>query len=60
MEFTFTVKIDAPTIEKAKEALQAMIDLKKSLQHEDLIYLANLAKRKPSFVKKAKPYESYL
>lgn len=56
MEFTFNVKIDAPTIEKAKEALQAMIDLKKSTSHEDLILFAKKVKENPGLIQKAKKW----
>ncbi len=56
MEFTFNVKIDAPTNDKAKEALQAMIDLKKSMSHEDLILFAKKVKEKPSLIQTAKQW----
>lgn len=56
MEFTFTVKIDAPTIEKAKEALQAMIDLKKSMSHEDLLLFTKKVKEKPNLIQTAKKW----
>lgn len=56
MEFTFNVKIDAPTIEKAKEALQAMIDLKKSMSHEDLLLFAKKIKEKPHLIQTAKKW----
>ena len=56
MEFTFNVKIDAATNEKAKEAIQAMIDLKKSMSHEDLILFAKRVKEKPSLIQTAKKW----
>ena len=56
MEFTFNVKIDAPTNDKAKEALQAMIDLKKSMSHEDLILFSKKVKEKPSLIQTAKKW----
>ena len=56
MEFTFNVKIDAPTNEQAKEALQAMIDLKKSMSHGDLLLFAKKVKEKPSLIQTAKKW----
>ena len=56
MEFTFTIKVDAPTNEKAKEALQAMVDLKKSMSHEDLILFAKKVKQKPSLIQTVKKW----
>lgn len=56
MEYTFNVKIDAPTNDKAKEALKAMIDLKKSMSHEDLILFAKKVKEKPSLIQTAKQW----
>lgn len=56
MEFTFNVKIDAPSIEKAKEALQAMIDLKKSMTHEDLLLFRNKIATNPSLIQTAKKW----
>ena len=56
MEFTFNVKIDAPNIDKAKEALQAMIDLKKSMSHEDLLLFSKKVKEKPSLIQTAKKW----
>ena len=56
MEFTFNIKIDAPTIEKAKEALQAMINLKKSMSHEDLLLFSQKVKEKPNLIQTAKKW----
>jgi hypothetical protein len=56
MEYTYNVKIDAPTAEKAREALQAMLDLKKMLAHEDLLLLAKKIKEKPSLIQTAKKW----
>lgn len=56
MDFTFNIRIDASTNEKAKEALQAMIDLKKSMSHEDLLLFAKKVKEKPSLVQTAKKW----
>lgn len=56
MEYIFNVKIDAPTSEKAKEALQAMIDLKKSMSHEDLLLFSKKVKQNPSLVQTAKKW----
>ncbi len=56
MEFTFTVKIDAPSNEKARQALQAMIDLKKSMSHEDLVLFAKKVKENPTLIQTAKKW----
>ena len=56
MQFTFNVKNDAPTIEKAREALQAMIDLKKTMSHEDLLLLAKKVKENPTLIQTAKKW----
>ncbi len=56
MQFTFNIKIDAPTIEKAREALQAMIDLKKTMSHEDLLLLAKKVKENPTLIQTAKKW----
>ena len=56
MEFTFNIKIDALTNEKAREALQAMVDLKKSMSHEDLVLFARKVKEKPSLIQTAKKW----
>ena len=56
MEFIFNVKIDAPTSEQAKEALQAMIDLKKSMSHKDLLLFAEKIKEKPYLIQTAKKW----
>lgn len=56
MEFTFNVKIDAPTNEKAREALQAMIDLKKSMSHEDLLLFSKKVKENPGLIASAKKW----
>lgn len=59
---TKTVKftVTADTDEKCTEKLIAAQDILKALPHDDLIYLADLAKKKPNFVKAAKPYVKYL
>ena len=56
MEYSYTVKIDAPTPEKAKEALQALMDLKKSMSHEDLILFAKKVKADPGLIQTAKKW----
>ena len=38
------------------EAINAMNDIQKALSHDDLIYLAGIAKKKPHFVQKAKAF----
>ncbi|OFY84126.1 MAG: hypothetical protein A3F72_19805 [Bacteroidetes bacterium RIFCSPLOWO2_12_FULL_35_15] len=53
---TVTFTVTADTDLKCTEKLQAASDIIKSLPHDDLIYLAGLAKKKPNFVQKAKPY----
>jgi hypothetical protein len=56
MEYSYTVKIDAPTPEKAKEALQAMLDLKKTMSHEDLLLFAKKVKDNPGLIQTAKKW----
>lgn len=56
VNFTVTAATDAKCLE-ALHAAQAII---KALPHEDLLYLADLAKKKPNFVQAAKPYVKYL
>ena len=56
MEFTFNVKIDAPSNEKARAAIQAMIDLKKSMSHEDLLLFAKKVKENPGLIQTAKKW----
>jgi len=57
---TYNFSITKVDENKCREAMQAASDLVKSLPHEDLVYIAELAKRKPNFVSKAKPYEKFL
>jgi hypothetical protein len=56
MEYTYNVKIDAPSSDKAKEALQAMFDLKKAMSHEDLILFAKKVKENPGLIQTAKKW----
>lgn len=56
MEFSFTVKIDAVNNEKAREAIQAMIDLKKAMSHDDLVFFAKKVKENPSLINTAKKW----
>ncbi|HEY0029143.1 MAG TPA: hypothetical protein VGC65_00180 [Bacteroidia bacterium] len=60
MEKTYNFKIEKPTEAQCLEAMKAAADIVRSLPHADLLYLADLSKRKPTFVTKAKPYEKYL
>jgi len=53
-EFNFNVKIESENIDKAKEALSAMLDLKKTLTHDDLVGLAKKIKAKPGVIAMAK------
>ncbi len=56
VNFTVTADTDAKCTEKLTAA-KVIIEL---LPHDDLLYLADLVKKKPNFVKKAKPYVIYL
>ena len=57
---SYTISITRENEKQCPEAAQAAVDIIKALPHDDLLYLADLAKKKPNFVKKAKPYVSYL
>lgn len=52
--YHFNVQIESESIEKAREALTAMLDLKKKLSHDDLVGLAKKIKNNPSIIKTAK------
>lgn len=60
MEKNYNFKVTADTEQKCLEKVTAASDIIKALPHDDLIYLADLAKKKPNFVKKAKPYSHLL
>lgn len=55
---TFNFNITNTDETKCREAMQAANDIVKALPHEDLLYLAIVAKKEPHFVSKAKPYMS--
>jgi len=55
-QFEFKVKIQAISKANAKQALNAMFDIKKSMSDEDLIGLAKIVKEKPHLIKKAKMF----
>lgn len=57
---TYNFTITAADEAKCREAMQAASDLVKSLSHADLLFIADLAKKKPQFVQKAKPYVNML
>lgn len=57
---TVNFTVGAASDEECLEALKALETLVKNLPHDDLVYLADLASRKPNFVSKAKPYVKYL
>lgn len=57
---TVNFTVTAGTDEKCRQALQALKDIVTSVPHDDLLYMADLAKKKPNFVQKAKPYVKYL
>ena len=54
--FEFKIKIEASTNERAREALSAMIDLKKSMSHEDLILFSKKVKADPGLIQTAKKW----
>lgn len=56
MEVKATIKVNTDTESKGQEAIKAAAKIINSLPHDDLIYLAELAAKKPDFVKRAKPY----
>ncbi|GEM_PF-6602283 len=57
---TVNFTVTAATDEKCLEALKALQTLVTKLPHDDLIYLADLAAKKPNFLPQAKPYIKYL
>jgi hypothetical protein len=54
MLFEYKIKIEAKNKEEAEKALQAMIDLKKTLSYEDLILFARKVRENPSLIQSAK------
>jgi hypothetical protein len=54
--FEFKVKIQANNSDEAKHILNALFDIKKSVETKDLILFANKVKEKPGLVKKAKKF----
>jgi len=60
MEKTYNLKVTADTEQKCLEKIMAASDIIKSLPHDDLMLLADIAKKKPNFVQKAKPYMNML
>ncbi|MDO9186933.1 MAG: hypothetical protein Q7W13_13045 [Bacteroidia bacterium] len=57
---TVNFTVNAATEAKCTEALTALQTLVTKLPHDDLVYLADLASKKPNFVPQAKPYIKYL
>ncbi len=55
-KFEFKVKIQAKSNAVAKSLLAAMFDIKKVLSDADLLSLADLLKKKPGLIKKAKRF----
>ena len=55
-KFEFNVKVMAVNKARAKELLMAMFDIKKVLSEGDLMQLAQLLKKKPGLIKKAKRF----
>lgn len=55
-----TITVQADSQQKGQEAIVAASKIINAIPHDDLIYLADLAVKKPNFVQKAKPYVSYL
>ena len=55
-KFEFKVKIQAKNNTIAKSLLAAMFDIKKMLSDSDLLNLADLLKKKPGLIKKAKRF----
>ena len=53
---TYNFKITGDDEKKCLEAASAANDIVKAIPHADLLYLANVAKKEPNFVTKAKPY----
>lgn len=60
MEFQYNIKFNATTKEESLKVMNAITQIIKSISVEDLEYVAKISKDKPSWVKKAKPYEKFL
>ena len=52
----YRIFIEAPTREKTKEAMEALMDLKKSMSLEDLLLFSKKVKADPGLIQKAKKW----
>jgi len=60
MQFEYKIKFEAASQEESIKKMQAVTDIMKSLKVEDLLYVADMSKKKPKWVEKAKPYAKFL
>lgn len=59
-KFTYTINISAKDKTQSIQIMQAVTNLIKKLSTDQLTYLAELTAKKPGWIEKAKPYESFL
>lgn len=52
--YNFNVQIESESIDKAREALNAMISIKKALTHEELLFTKNKMSDMTKLIKAAK------
>jgi len=60
MELVKTIKFNASSEAEGMKKLSSLVSLLNTVAVDDLQYLADISKRKPGWVKKAKPYERFL
>ncbi len=60
MELVKTIKFNASTEAEGMKKLSSLVNLLNTLEVDDLQYLSDISKRKPGWVKKARPYEKFL
>lgn len=59
-QFEYKIKFEATDQAESVKKVSALVDIVKSLSTEDLIYIAEMSKKKPKWVEKAKPYAKFL
>ncbi len=60
MEIKATLTVKADTQAKGQEMIRAATKIINSLSYTDLLYLADIAVKKPNFVQRAKPFVNML
>lgn len=59
-QFEYKLKLEAANQPESVRKMKAITDILKSLKVEDLEYVADMSKKKPNWVEKAKPYAKFL